>query len=250
MLGLMDAAMDVKAVRGPPARSPSGASPKPKREKTEAEEDNMAPEEFRAKVNNTLQLLCSLSMSHAHQLAVLRSCTLDNIIVPRDLPLINKVKETTKKFHDHAMALEKKQRSTLMSPHVLVWEQFMVFFSEKCKEHNLPEKETLIKAFQTEMEKMPREDKPKHVADVVRHCRIAKTHNKDYARIEVGLKMNPGYYTMTQTAPHTWEAMKYILVKHCKGDVKYGMQPKSDVLRRLEKTTKHILEANENRHDW
>eukprot|EP00929_Paragymnodinium_shiwhaense_P021067 TRINITY_DN13845_c0_g1_i2.p3 TRINITY_DN13845_c0_g1~~TRINITY_DN13845_c0_g1_i2.p3 ORF type:complete len:329 (-),score=82.01 TRINITY_DN13845_c0_g1_i2:884-1870(-) len=201
-------------------------------------------------IRKVLKLLCTISLSHDYHINVLRSVCIESVLIPRSTTLVDRCKATTKAFHDKVMALAKEKRAALGSPHILVWEQMLEFFvaemngKEKYRKH-LDNVTALVD--ETKGTGSPIE----HLCDIIRHCRIAKCHRKDLARVEIGLKFNAAAITETKLAHPAWESMKAYLVAEHKGSYRPGIPPKGDLIRKLEKQVKRMTKGSEaDRHDW
>eukprot|EP00929_Paragymnodinium_shiwhaense_P021074 TRINITY_DN13845_c1_g1_i1.p2 TRINITY_DN13845_c1_g1~~TRINITY_DN13845_c1_g1_i1.p2 ORF type:complete len:256 (-),score=73.30 TRINITY_DN13845_c1_g1_i1:928-1695(-) len=201
-------------------------------------------------VRKILRLLCTISLSHDYHINVLRSVCIESVLIPREVLLVNKCKETTKAFHDTVMAQAKEKRAAMGSPHILVWEQMLEFF---VKEMNGKESYTKHLSNLTALidETKATGSPIEHLTDIIRHCRIAKCHQKDLARVESGLKFNAAALTQTKLAHPAWESMKAYMVKELKGSYRAGIPPKGDLIRKLEAQVKRMTKGTEaDRHNW
>eukprot|EP00929_Paragymnodinium_shiwhaense_P046041 TRINITY_DN23470_c0_g1_i1.p2 TRINITY_DN23470_c0_g1~~TRINITY_DN23470_c0_g1_i1.p2 ORF type:complete len:239 (-),score=51.88 TRINITY_DN23470_c0_g1_i1:381-1097(-) len=238
MLGI-ETKVAEKKVR-PPSRGNSDAVP-PKKGRTGEDAPEVKDDDMGEGMAPIVEKLVSLSLSNAHQIAVLRAVSLDNMLLPRSCSLINEVKAVTKDYHDKAIEASKSKRQMEHPPHVLVWQKFMEWFATSSSGKG---DQPLTEAINTLKEEITnKENVALYIADIVRHVRISKTHRKDMARVEVGIKPNAN----GSKAQETWTLMQVHLLKHYKAEARQGMAPKTDTVRKLEKQLKT---NEEDRHNW
>jgi hypothetical protein len=72
------------------------------------------------------------------------------------------------------------------------------------------------------------------IIDTVRYARFRTCHDPRRILMEVG------HVGLAPEAEWIWKFTRYLLVKHCNGDIKAGVAPKSALIRRVEASLRRL----------
>eukprot|EP00929_Paragymnodinium_shiwhaense_P074292 TRINITY_DN38006_c0_g1_i1.p1 TRINITY_DN38006_c0_g1~~TRINITY_DN38006_c0_g1_i1.p1 ORF type:complete len:296 (+),score=113.75 TRINITY_DN38006_c0_g1_i1:172-1059(+) len=209
------------------------------------------------KYTTLVKLVAQLTLSLGLQVRVLKAIAISTYLLKRDIkaeitvgpdnkhevPLLQYIKETSKKYMEDIKDLTDEQRAAKPKIHVILtgkfFEWLMSFVTAKSETMiNMmvegPQKELVKWAIDkfTEYYKKQQETSPElkylDLGRKVRYYRADRCWKKDYMKIELGL-------TSSAQAQETWEWIHVILEKLCKAEHKEGVAPKANLEREVTK---------------
>jgi hypothetical protein len=189
-----------------------------------------------------------LSLAEAHQGRHHRAIVADGVLLPRDTPLVQAIKDRTKELAESKAGLETQQeKDALGEPHCYAWNALMAQMLLLAKDKKETAAEATLSSFvSVHLDKHTSlEAKIKEIDKQVSHCWVARAHKKGdlmLAKLHVGA-------IMSTDAKVCWECMKELLVKYCAARVLAGTAPRGHQERQVQA---HLTSMNQSSlwTDW
>eukprot|EP00929_Paragymnodinium_shiwhaense_P105935 TRINITY_DN70981_c0_g2_i1.p2 TRINITY_DN70981_c0_g2~~TRINITY_DN70981_c0_g2_i1.p2 ORF type:complete len:281 (-),score=76.70 TRINITY_DN70981_c0_g2_i1:470-1312(-) len=169
--------------------------------------------------------VAQMGLSAMASVRALQAISIDTLLVDRAMAagtgddkinMIDKLKQVTKAHYEALQAMETEaQRAQLGPPHEHVWIELVQWVMMKFKVVDPSKKESgyspgmdikQLQAYTDEIKQMGPGKRTQVILQEVRHCRVAKTYNKQKAKVEAALAAR-----VSATTLQTWQATRRLL---------------------------------------
>jgi hypothetical protein len=174
-----------------------------------------------------------LALAEAHQGRQHRAIVAEGVLIPRDTPLVQAIKDRTKELAEARAGLETQQeKDALGEPHCYAWNALMIEMLKLARDKGESAAEATLSSFvSTHLDPLTSlQEKIRVISQQISHCWVARAHKKGdqmLAKLHVGA-------IMTSDAKACWTCMKDMLVKHCNARVLAGTAPRGHQERQVQ----------------
>jgi hypothetical protein len=174
-----------------------------------------------------------LSLAEAHQGRHHRAIVADGVLIPRETPLVQAIKDRTKELADVKAGLAtQKEKDALGEPHCYAWNALVGAMIQLAKDKKETAAEALLSSYVSVhlAHLTSLEEKIKVIGQQISHCWVARAHKQGeqfLAKLHVGA-------IMSKEAMDCWQCIKEMLVKHCGARVLAGTAPRGHQERQVQ----------------
>jgi hypothetical protein len=174
-----------------------------------------------------------LALAEAHQGRHHRAIVADGVLIPRDTPLVQAIKDATKELAEARAGLETQQeKDDLGEPHCFAWNALLIAMLQLARDKGETAAEATLSSFVSVHLDPHTSLRGKIVAisQQISHCWVARAHKKGeltLAKLHVGA-------IMTTDAKACWTCIRDMLVKHCSARVLAGTAPRGHQERQVQ----------------
>jgi len=179
-----------------------------------------------------------LLLNVAMQTRILRSIVIECIQLPADNCFITEFKKTTGAWTTRVQGLQEKEEKTRQQIEAEVglchchgWNSLIKALMTHFQTHTLNDKLASVKSYVDKINTIPTlQEKMTYLMTAVNYCRVAKTHDSKFKRLEIGFGMDESEERVIYR-----EFLKPTLLLQEKSRLLKGIAPPGDLERQIQK---------------